>query len=49
NVLSSRQLWVNPDCGLKTREWTEVNSSLEAMVTAAKLARERLAADRMPS
>ncbi|MEO7218951.1 MAG: 5-methyltetrahydropteroyltriglutamate--homocysteine S-methyltransferase [Gemmatimonadaceae bacterium] len=44
NVLSSKQLWVNPDCGLKTREWSEVNSSLKAMVAAAKRARAQLGA-----
>ncbi|HEY5439961.1 MAG TPA: 5-methyltetrahydropteroyltriglutamate--homocysteine S-methyltransferase [Gemmatimonadaceae bacterium] len=35
-VLSPGQLWVNPDCGLKTRRWEEVRPALEAMVTAAK-------------
>ncbi|ANQ49587.1 5-methyltetrahydropteroyltriglutamate--homocysteine S-methyltransferase [Flammeovirga sp. MY04] len=34
------QLWVNPDCGLKTRGWTETKASLEAMVNATKKARE---------
>jgi 5-methyltetrahydropteroyltriglutamate--homocysteine methyltransferase len=29
------RLWVNPDCGLKTRGWTEVRSSLEHLVAAA--------------
>jgi 5-methyltetrahydropteroyltriglutamate--homocysteine methyltransferase len=29
------RLWVNPDCGLKTRGWTEVRSSLEPLVAAA--------------
>lgn len=37
-VLSPQQLWVNPDCGLKTRGWPEVRLSLKDMVaTAAKL------------
>ena len=40
-VLSPGQLWVNPDCGLKTREWKEVEPSLEAMVQAARELRER--------
>ncbi|WP_109299023.1 5-methyltetrahydropteroyltriglutamate--homocysteine S-methyltransferase [Aquimarina sp. AU474] len=31
-----RQLWVNPDCGLKTRGWKETEESLKAMVEAAK-------------
>ena len=35
-VLSPEQLWVNPDCGLKTRRWDEVEPSLEHMVAAAK-------------
>jgi 5-methyltetrahydropteroyltriglutamate--homocysteine methyltransferase len=36
DVLSPGQLWVNPDCGLKTRKWDEVKPSLENMVEAAK-------------
>jgi 5-methyltetrahydropteroyltriglutamate--homocysteine methyltransferase len=37
-VLTPDQLWVNPDCGLKTRGWAEVKLSLKNMVaTAAKL------------
>lgn len=40
-VLPRRQLWVNPDCGLKTRGWTEVEQSIMNMVAAArKLRRE---------
>jgi 5-methyltetrahydropteroyltriglutamate--homocysteine methyltransferase len=35
-VLAPEQLWVNPDCGLKTRRWEEVRPSLIAMVTAAR-------------
>jgi 5-methyltetrahydropteroyltriglutamate--homocysteine methyltransferase len=34
-VLSPEQLWVNPDCGLKTRKWEEVDPALSAMVKAA--------------
>jgi 5-methyltetrahydropteroyltriglutamate--homocysteine methyltransferase len=38
------RLWVNPDCGLKTRRWEEVIPSLTAMVTAAaRLRQEALA------
>jgi 5-methyltetrahydropteroyltriglutamate--homocysteine methyltransferase len=33
------QIWVNPDCGLKTRKWDEVRPALVNMVTAAKQAR----------
>ncbi|MCH7482631.1 MAG: 5-methyltetrahydropteroyltriglutamate--homocysteine S-methyltransferase [Chloroflexi bacterium] len=35
-VLTREQLWVNPDCGLKTRRWDEVEESLKHMVAAAK-------------
>jgi len=35
-VLRPEQLWVNPDCGLKTRGWAEVEPALKAMVAAAK-------------
>ncbi len=34
--LSDDQLWVNPDCGLKTRKWEEVRPALINMVEAAK-------------
>ncbi|MDY0195545.1 MAG: 5-methyltetrahydropteroyltriglutamate--homocysteine S-methyltransferase [Sulfurovaceae bacterium] len=33
-VLPKEQLWINPDCGLKTRKWEEVIPSLENMVKA---------------
>ncbi len=36
------RLWVNPDCGLKTRGWTEVEAALGNMVEAARRVRERL-------
>ena len=36
DVLTADQIWVNPDCGLKTRKWDEVKPSLEHMVAAAK-------------
>jgi len=42
-VLRPDQLWVNPDCGLKTRGWPEVSEALKAMVEVAKAARARLA------
>jgi 5-methyltetrahydropteroyltriglutamate--homocysteine methyltransferase len=41
-VISPEQLWVNPDCGLKTRNWPEVTTALERMVEAARLLRARL-------
>src|SRR5213596_2127901 len=42
-VLEPRQIWVNPDCGLKTRAWEEVLPSLEHMVAAAKTLRAEAA------
>ncbi|KAF5727553.1 Cobalamin-independent synthase family protein isoform 1 [Tripterygium wilfordii] len=42
-VLESNVLWVNPDCGLKTRKYAEVNPALSNMVAAAKLLRTQLA------
>ncbi|KAL8132199.1 hypothetical protein AgCh_007916 [Apium graveolens] len=42
-VLETNILWVNPDCGLKTRKYAEVNPALKAMVDAAKLLRTQLA------
>lgn len=39
--LDSGQIWVNPDCGLKTRDWPETKAALDKMVAAAKLMRER--------
>jgi len=44
SVIPAQQLWVNPDCGLKTRRWEEVTPALEAMVSAAKVVRQRYAA-----
>jgi 5-methyltetrahydropteroyltriglutamate--homocysteine methyltransferase len=35
-VIPTRNLWVNPDCGLKTRKWPETKLALENMVAAAK-------------
>ncbi|WJZ92465.1 hypothetical protein VitviT2T_011456 [Vitis vinifera] len=42
-VLETNILWVNPDCGLKTRKYTEVMPALKNMVAAAKLLRTELA------
>ncbi|MFC4257722.1 5-methyltetrahydropteroyltriglutamate--homocysteine S-methyltransferase [Marinobacter lacisalsi] len=36
----AERLWVNPDCGLKTRQWEEVVPALENMVAAAKELRQ---------
>jgi len=40
-VISKELLWVNPDCGLKTRGWDETKKALIEMVTAAKILREK--------
>ncbi|PNY09876.1 5-methyltetrahydropteroyltriglutamate-homocysteine methyltransferase-like protein [Trifolium pratense] len=42
-VLEKNILWVNPDCGLKTRKYTEVNPALTNMVEATKQIRNQLA------
>ena len=42
SVLSPAQIWVNPDCGLKTRGWPEVEQALRNMVQAAQWARQAL-------
>jgi 5-methyltetrahydropteroyltriglutamate--homocysteine methyltransferase len=36
-VIPAEQLWVNPDCGLKTRNWEETKGAVTNMVAAAKL------------
>ena len=41
-VLPKEQLWINPDCGLKTRKWQEVKSSLKNMVEAVTIVRNEL-------
>jgi len=40
--IPAEQVWVNPDCGLKTRGWGETLSALQNMVTAAVLMRGRV-------
>jgi 5-methyltetrahydropteroyltriglutamate--homocysteine methyltransferase len=40
--IPQRQLWVNPDCGLKTRGYDEVVASLENVLAATRATRERL-------
>ncbi len=37
--IPAERLWVNPDCGLKTRQWSEVIPALQNMVEAARLLR----------
>lgn len=41
-VLPPENLWVNPDCGLKTRRWEEVKPSLKNMVLTAQTLRNRV-------
>jgi 5-methyltetrahydropteroyltriglutamate--homocysteine methyltransferase len=41
-VIDPDLLWVNPDCGLKTRGWAEVKPALQNMVQAAKDVRARI-------
>ena len=36
SVIPKEQIWVNPDCGLKTRKWEETEKALAGMVEAAK-------------
>jgi 5-methyltetrahydropteroyltriglutamate--homocysteine methyltransferase len=44
-VIPDERLWVNPDCGLKTRGWPEVEAALRNMVAAAKALRSRAGAE----
>ena len=46
DVIPDAQLWVNPDCGLKTRGWPETTAALENMVLAARTLRAEVAAAR---
>ncbi|NDV21262.1 5-methyltetrahydropteroyltriglutamate--homocysteine S-methyltransferase [Desulfovibrio sp. JC022] len=41
-VIPAERLWVNPDCGLKTRKWDEVVPALKNMVQAAKKVRREI-------
>jgi 5-methyltetrahydropteroyltriglutamate--homocysteine methyltransferase len=41
--LADWQIWVNPDCGLKTRKWEEVRPALENLVAAARQMRDAVA------
>lgn len=42
-VIPEDQVWVNPDCGLKTRSWEETKKSLSNMVKAARMMKEKYA------
>ena len=41
-AIPAERLWVNPDCGLKTRGWPAVRASLEHLVAAARKVRSTL-------
>ncbi|WP_073922901.1 5-methyltetrahydropteroyltriglutamate--homocysteine S-methyltransferase [Streptomyces sp. CB03911] len=41
-AIPAERLWVNPDCGLKTRGWAETRASLDHLVEAARLVRAEL-------
>ncbi|WP_329172491.1 5-methyltetrahydropteroyltriglutamate--homocysteine S-methyltransferase [Streptomyces sp. NBC_01477] len=43
-AIPAERLWVNPDCGLKTRGWPETRASLENLVSAARAVRAELPA-----
>lgn len=39
--LPIERLWVNPDCGLQTRDWPETEAALRNMIVAARALRQR--------
>ncbi len=41
-LMSVDQLWVNPDCGLKTRKWEEIIPSLSRMILSTKIIRKEI-------
>ena len=41
-VIPVQRLWINPDCGLKTRGWPEAEAALANMLAATRLARAQL-------
>lgn len=40
--IPAERLWINPDCGLKTRHWDEVKPALANMVEASETLRKQL-------
>ncbi len=40
-IIDKNLIWINPDCGLKTRQWEEVIPALKNMVSVAKILREK--------
>jgi 5-methyltetrahydropteroyltriglutamate--homocysteine methyltransferase len=45
-VIPAERLWVNPDCGLKTRGWPETEAALTHMIDAARQLRARASSER---
>ncbi len=43
--IPERQVWINPDCGLKTRGYDETVASLKNIIEATKAVRERVSVD----
>jgi 5-methyltetrahydropteroyltriglutamate--homocysteine methyltransferase len=43
SLIPAGNLWINPDCGLKTRAWPETREALTRMVSAAKALRAEMA------
>jgi 5-methyltetrahydropteroyltriglutamate--homocysteine methyltransferase len=41
SLLPPENIWVNPDCGLKTRKWPETKEALSHMVEAGRMARRK--------
>ena len=46
-VIPAERLWVNPDCGLKTRGWEETRAALSHMISAAKIMRTQVTAEQL--
>lgn len=46
-VIPAQQLWVNPDCGLKTRDWDETEKALIAMAEASREMSKEFALERI--
>ncbi|MEP7257659.1 MAG: 5-methyltetrahydropteroyltriglutamate--homocysteine S-methyltransferase [Flavitalea sp.] len=42
NVIPAEQIWVNPDCGLKTRAWPETKAALQSIMEAAQTLRSEI-------
>ena len=40
--IPKENIWINPDCGLKTRKWPETKKALEVMVNATQQIREKV-------